>query len=118
MARLAPSWNVAPTADCAVVRRHPETGARHRDLPKWGLLAYWTKEPSEVDQEVTHLRSARRRSYTPSRYGSSNLVPLPPGITILSFSIFSWSNGTETSLLPMPRKPPTEITAVPALWSL
>ena len=24
---LAPSWDVAPTSDCAVVRRHPETGA-------------------------------------------------------------------------------------------
>jgi putative SOS response-associated peptidase YedK len=35
---LAPSWNVAPTADCAVVRRHPEIGAWHLDLLKWGLL--------------------------------------------------------------------------------
>jgi hypothetical protein len=33
---LAPSWNVAPTSDCAVVRRHPETGAQHLDLLKWG----------------------------------------------------------------------------------
>ena len=31
---LAPSWNVAPTNDCAVVRRHPQTGARHLDLLK------------------------------------------------------------------------------------
>jgi putative SOS response-associated peptidase YedK len=27
---LAPSWNVAPTSDVAVVRRDPETGARRR----------------------------------------------------------------------------------------
>jgi putative SOS response-associated peptidase YedK len=27
---LAPSWNVAPTQDAAVVRRHPDTGARHK----------------------------------------------------------------------------------------
>jgi putative SOS response-associated peptidase YedK len=41
-----PFWNVAPTSDWAVVRRHPETGARHLDLLKWGLLPYWTKEPT------------------------------------------------------------------------
>jgi putative SOS response-associated peptidase YedK len=29
---LAPSWNVAPTQDAAVVRRHPETGERPLDL--------------------------------------------------------------------------------------
>jgi putative SOS response-associated peptidase YedK len=35
---LEPSWNVAPTQDAAVVRRHPDTGHRHLDLVKWGLL--------------------------------------------------------------------------------
>jgi putative SOS response-associated peptidase YedK len=30
--------NVAPTNDCTVVRRHPDTGARHLDLLKRGLL--------------------------------------------------------------------------------
>ena len=35
---LALSWNVAPTQDAAVVRRHPDTGARHLDLLRWGLL--------------------------------------------------------------------------------
>ena len=34
---LAPSWNVAPTQDAAVFRCHPDTGARHLDLLKWGL---------------------------------------------------------------------------------
>jgi putative SOS response-associated peptidase YedK len=49
---LAPSWNVAPTNDCAVVRRHPETGARHLDLLKWGLLPYWTKEPTRAQRPI------------------------------------------------------------------
>jgi len=31
---LAPSWNVAPTNEVAVVRRRPEIGARHLDLLK------------------------------------------------------------------------------------
>ena len=45
---LAPSWNVAPTQAAAVVRRHPDTGARHLDLLKWGLLPYWVKEPTKA----------------------------------------------------------------------
>ena len=49
---FAPSWNVAPTQDAAVVRRHPETGARHLDLLKWGLLPYWTKEPTRAQRPI------------------------------------------------------------------
>jgi putative SOS response-associated peptidase YedK len=49
---LAPSWNVAPTNDCAVVRRHPQTGTRHLDLLTWGLLPYWTKEPARARRPI------------------------------------------------------------------
>jgi putative SOS response-associated peptidase YedK len=49
---LAPSWNVAPTQDAAVVRRHRETGQRHLDLLKWGLLPYWTKEPTRAQRPI------------------------------------------------------------------
>src|SRR5215472_13226420 len=49
---LAPSWNVAPTNDAAVVRHHSETGARHLDLLKWGLLPYWTKEPTKAQRPI------------------------------------------------------------------
>jgi len=49
---LAPSWNVAPTQDAAVVRRNCETGQRHLDLLKWGLLPYWTKEPTEMKRPI------------------------------------------------------------------
>jgi putative SOS response-associated peptidase YedK len=49
---LAPSWNVAPTNDAAVVRYHPETGHRHLDLLKWDLLPYWTKEPTRAQRPV------------------------------------------------------------------
>jgi putative SOS response-associated peptidase YedK len=49
---LAPSWNVAPTQDAAVVRRQPETGARHLDMLKWGLLPYWTKEPTRAQRPI------------------------------------------------------------------
>ncbi len=40
----APSWNVAPTQDAMVVRRHPETGERRLDLLRWGLVPAWTKD--------------------------------------------------------------------------
>ena len=41
---LAPSWNVAPTQAVMVVRRHPETGDRHLDLLRWGLVPHFTKD--------------------------------------------------------------------------
>ena len=47
---LAPSWNVAPTRAAPVVRRHPETGERRRDLLRWGLVPHFTKD----------LKTARR----------------------------------------------------------
>jgi len=42
---VAPSWNIAPSQDAMVVRRHPDTGERHLDLLKWGLLPSFTKDP-------------------------------------------------------------------------
>ena len=49
---VAPSWNVAPSQDAPVVRRHPETGARHLGLLKWGLLPHWTKDPATARRPV------------------------------------------------------------------
>ncbi|WP_027284197.1 SOS response-associated peptidase [Rubritepida flocculans] len=43
---FAPSWNIAPTQDSLVLRRHPETGARHLDLLRWGLVPRWAKDAS------------------------------------------------------------------------
>ena len=40
---LAPNWNVAPTNDAMVIRRHPETGLRRLDLLRWGLMPSGTK---------------------------------------------------------------------------
>jgi putative SOS response-associated peptidase YedK len=46
---LPPTWNMAPTQDAMVVRHHPETGERHLDLLKWGLLPFFTKDPSSCE---------------------------------------------------------------------
>jgi putative SOS response-associated peptidase YedK len=53
---LAPSWNRAPTQDGLVVRRHPETGARHLDALRWGLVPRWAKDPS-VGSRMINARS-------------------------------------------------------------
>ncbi len=49
---VAPTWNLAPTRDAMVVRRHPESGQRHLDLLNWGLLPYWTKDPKQARRPI------------------------------------------------------------------
>ena len=46
------SWNVAPSQDAMVVHRHPETGERHLDLLKWGLLPNWTSDPTKAQRPI------------------------------------------------------------------
>jgi hypothetical protein len=70
---LAPSWNVAPTQDAAVVRRHPDTGARHLDLLKWGLLPNWAKEPTKAQRPINVLRD-RGEVRTPNQMSSCPVV--------------------------------------------
>ena len=41
---IQPNWNVAPTQDAPVVRRHPDTGDRHLSVLRWGLVPGWTKD--------------------------------------------------------------------------
>ncbi len=53
---LAPSFNRAPTQDALVLRRHPETGARHLDPLRWGLVPRWAKDPS-VGSRMINARS-------------------------------------------------------------
>ncbi|MGH8162187.1 MAG: SOS response-associated peptidase [Gammaproteobacteria bacterium] len=48
----APSWNIAPSQAALVVRRHPETGARHLDLLRWGFLPHWTKDAKSARRPV------------------------------------------------------------------
>jgi len=44
LVNIAPNWNVAPTQPAMVVRRHPESGERHLDLLRWGLVPHFTKD--------------------------------------------------------------------------
>ncbi len=47
---LRPSWNVAPSADAAAVRLHPQSRDRRLDLLRWGLVPFNT----------TDLKAARK----------------------------------------------------------
>lgn len=44
----APSWNVAPTQDSLVIRRHPESGERHLNALRWGLVTHWAKDSKDA----------------------------------------------------------------------
>lgn len=74
-----PRYNAAPTQDLMVVRRHPETGARHLSLLKWGLVPSFAKDASggarlinarsETAPEKPSFRAAwraRRRCIVPA----------------------------------------------------
>ncbi len=49
---FAPSWNVCPSQQAMVVRRHPDTGERHLNLLQWGLLPSWTKDPAHARRPI------------------------------------------------------------------
>jgi putative SOS response-associated peptidase YedK len=49
---LKPTWNMAPTMDAPVVRRHPETGERHLDVLNWGFVPGFTKSLAEARRPV------------------------------------------------------------------
>lgn len=49
---IAPSWNVSPTQEAMVVRRHPESGERHLSLLQWGLVPSWTKDLKQARRPI------------------------------------------------------------------
>lgn len=49
---LEPTWNMAPTRMGPVVRRHPQTGTRHLDALRWGLIPHWAKDPKAIRQPI------------------------------------------------------------------
>ena len=59
---LAPSWNVAPSQDAMVIRRHPETGERRLDLLRWGLIPSWTKDLKAARKPVNAQSETARAS--------------------------------------------------------
>ena len=52
MPNLKPTWNMAPSMDAPVVRRHPETGERHLELLNWGFVAAFTKALDDARRPI------------------------------------------------------------------
>jgi len=59
---LKPTWNMAPTMDAPVVRRHPDSGDRHLDALTWGFVPAFTKTLKEARRPV----NARSETVTTS----------------------------------------------------
>jgi putative SOS response-associated peptidase YedK len=49
---LPPSWNIAPSQDALVVRRHPATGVRRLDALRWGLVPHFTKQQKGAPKPI------------------------------------------------------------------
>ncbi|HEX2940638.1 MAG TPA: SOS response-associated peptidase [Rhodopila sp.] len=49
---LKPTWNMAPTMQAPVIRRHPETGDRHLDALTWGFVPSFTKDLKQARRPV------------------------------------------------------------------
>lgn len=46
------TWNMAPTRLAPVVRLHPQSGERHLDLLRWGLVPNWARDPRATRQPI------------------------------------------------------------------
>jgi putative SOS response-associated peptidase YedK len=49
---VKPTWNMAPTQDAMVVRRDEESGDRHLDILKWGLIPSFTKDVAKARKPI------------------------------------------------------------------
>ena len=49
---IDPSWNLAPSQPSLVVRRQRETGDRHLDVLRWGLLPYFTTDAKAARRPI------------------------------------------------------------------
>lgn len=48
----SPRYNIAPTQPIPVIRQHPKEPVRQISYMKWGLLPYWSKDPSIVASTI------------------------------------------------------------------
>jgi putative SOS response-associated peptidase YedK len=86
---LQPTWNLAPTDDAPVIRLDRETGARHLDVLKWGLIPYFTKD----------LKTARHpinaRSDTVARLGMFKAAFAKRRCLVPATAYYEWRDDPE-----------------------
>jgi putative SOS response-associated peptidase YedK len=73
-----PSWNIAPTQDAPVLRFNPQTGQRHLNLLRWGLVPHWAKD-AEGGARLMNARSdgiAEKPSFRDAFQKRRCLVPM------------------------------------------
>jgi putative SOS response-associated peptidase YedK len=73
-----PSWNIAPTQVSLVVRRHPQSGERHLDALRWGLVPHWAKDAAGAAR-LMNARSegiAAKPAFRDAFAGRRCLVPV------------------------------------------
>jgi putative SOS response-associated peptidase YedK len=67
---LGPNWNTAPAQEAPVVRRDPETGERHLDLLRWGLVPHFTRRLKTARKPI----NARSETAASSAYFRGSLA--------------------------------------------
>lgn len=116
-------FNAAPTQDLAVIRFNPATRMRSLDLLRWGLVPFWSKDPtagprninarSEGITTTSSFREAfeRRRCLVPAdafyewqKHGRGPGVPyaiVPAGDGVFAFAGLweRWRNPTDGTIL-------------------
>jgi hypothetical protein len=75
---LEPTWNMAPTKAVPIVRLDPKTGERRLEVAKWGLVPFFTKEPSPA---TTVSRS--RWAACGTRAAAENAAAKAPRATVV-----------------------------------
>ena len=83
----APSWNIAPTQTGLVLRRNPQTGARHLDLLRWGLVPRWARDATGA-AKLINARSetlAEKPSFREAFRKRRCLVPMD--------GFYEWAHG-------------------------
>ncbi len=71
-------FNIAPTQDSLVVRRNPETGERHLDRLRWGLVPLWAKDAA-IGSRMINARAeslAEKPAYREAYARRRCLVPI------------------------------------------
>jgi hypothetical protein len=81
-ANVPPRYNAAPSQELWAIRQNNDTGHRSRDLLKWGLIPYWSKEkpkppPINAKAETVAFRIMADSGSAPAVYGGSAIRSRP-----------------------------------------
>ena len=105
-----PSWNIAPTQNAPVIRRHPETGERRLDLLRWGLVPHFITDPAASRQPInarseTAATTPMFRDALARRRG---IVPID--------AFYEWSGEAKSKQAWAVERADGEIMALAGLW--